>query len=63
MGIPDSKVRVANTGATWVLASPGGPHVGPMNLAIRDIKQHCDDLSALIFSSQASKKSSMESIS
>ena len=33
---PDSKVRVANMGPTWVLAAPGGPHVGPMNLAIRD---------------------------
>ena len=33
---PDSKVRVANMGPTWVLASPGGPHVGPMNLAIRE---------------------------
>ena len=33
--LPDSKVRVANMGPTWVLAAPGGPHVGPMNLAIR----------------------------
>ena len=32
---PDSKVRVANMGSTWVLAAPGGPHVDPMNLAIR----------------------------
>ena len=32
---PDSKVRVANMGPTWILAAPGGPHVGPMNLAIR----------------------------
>ena len=23
-------------GATWVLSAPGGPHVGPMNLAIRE---------------------------
>ena len=34
--IPDSKVHVANMGPTWVLAAPGGPHIGPMNLAIRD---------------------------
>ena len=34
---PDSKVRVANMGPTWVLAAPGGSHVGPMNLAIREI--------------------------
>ena len=33
---PDSKVHGANMGPTWVLSSPGGPHVGPMNLAIRD---------------------------
>ena len=34
--IPDSKVHGANTGPTWVLSAPDGPHVGPMNLAIRD---------------------------
>ena len=33
--IPDSKVHVANVGPTWVLPSPDGPHVGPMNIAIR----------------------------
>ena len=32
---PDSKIHVANMGPTWVLSSPGGPHVGPMNLGIR----------------------------
>ena len=32
---PDNKVHEANIGPTWVLSSPGGPHVGPMNLAIR----------------------------
>ena len=35
--IPESKVHGANMGPTWVLSSPGGPHVGPMNLAIGDI--------------------------
>ena len=35
--ILDSKFRVANMGPTWVLTAPGGPHVGPMNLAIRDV--------------------------
>ena len=35
--IPDSKVHGANMGPTWVLPAPDGPHVGPMNLAIRDI--------------------------
>ena len=32
---PDSKVHGANMGPTWVLSAPGGPHVGPMNFAIR----------------------------
>ena len=32
---PDSKVHGANMGPTWVLPAPDGPHVGPMNLAIR----------------------------
>ena len=32
----DSKFHVANMGPTWVLSSPVGPHVGPMNLAIRE---------------------------
>ena len=31
---PDSKVHGANIGPTWVLSSPGGPHVGPMKLAL-----------------------------
>ena len=34
--IPDSNVYGANMEPTWVLSAPGGPHVGPMNLAIRD---------------------------
>ena len=34
--IPDSKVHVANMGPTWVLSAQGGPHIGPMNLAIID---------------------------
>ena len=32
---PDSKVRVAHMGPTWGRQDPGGPHVGPMNLATR----------------------------
>ena len=28
-------VHGANMGPTWVLSAPDGPHVGPMNLAIR----------------------------
>ena len=32
----DGKVHGANMEPTWVLSAPGGPHVGPMNLAIRE---------------------------
>ena len=35
--IPDSKIHGANMGPTWVPSDPDGPHVGPMNLAIRDV--------------------------
>ena len=31
---PDSKVHGANTGPIWGRQDPGGPHIGPMNLAI-----------------------------
>ena len=36
-GVPDSKVHGANIGPIWGRQDPGGPHVGPMNLAIRDV--------------------------
>ena len=32
---PDNKVHGTNMGPTWALSAPDGPHVGPMNLAIR----------------------------
>ena len=35
-GIADSKVHGANMGPIWGRQDPGGPHVGPMNLAIWD---------------------------
>ena len=35
--IPDSKVHGPNMGPIWGRQDPGGPHVGPMNLAIYDI--------------------------
>ena len=35
--LPDNKIHGANIGPTWVLSAPDGPHVGPMNLAIRVI--------------------------
>ena len=31
---PDNKVHGANTGPTWVLSAPDGPHVSLMNLVI-----------------------------
>ena len=34
--IPDSKVHGANMGPIWDRQDPGGPHVGPMDLAIWD---------------------------
>ena len=37
---PDSKVHGANMGPTWVLSAPDGPHVGPMDLAIRVYTPH-----------------------
>ena len=33
---PDSKIHGATMGPTWDLSAPDGPHVGPMNLAIRE---------------------------
>ena len=32
--VPDSKVRGTNMGPIWGRQDPGGPHVGPMNIAI-----------------------------
>ena len=37
---PNSKVHGANMGPNWVLSAPDGPHVGPMNFAIR--VPHCE---------------------
>ena len=34
--IPNGKVHGANMGPTWGRQDPGGPHVGPMNLAFWD---------------------------
>ena len=34
IGYPDSKVHGANMEPIWGRHDPGGPHVGPMNLAI-----------------------------
>ena len=37
---PDNKVHGTNMGPTWVLSAPDGPHVGPINLAIREFSRH-----------------------
>ena len=37
---PDSKFHGANMGPTWVLSAPDGPHVVPMNIAIRGHVMH-----------------------
>ena len=42
---PDNKVHGTNMGPIWVLSAPGGPHAGPMNLAIWDYMQYHDGLS------------------
>ena len=35
--LSDCKVHGDNVGPTWALSAPGGPHVGRINLAIRDV--------------------------
>ena len=46
---PNSKVHGANMGPTWVLSAPGGPHVGPMNLAIRALSLQFRSVSLLMY--------------
>ena len=36
-GNPDNKIHGAYIGPIWDGKVPGGPHVGPMNLAIREV--------------------------
>ena len=35
---PDSNIHGAKMGPAWVLSAPGGSHVGPMNVVIREVK-------------------------
>ena len=42
--VPDSNVHGPNMGPIWGRQDPGGPHVGPMNLAIWG----CNDLTQMI---------------
>ena len=46
--IPDSKIHGANMGHMWVLVALDGPHVGPMNFAIRDTIEILDDAISVI---------------
>ena len=39
---PDNKVHGTNMGPTWGRRDPGGPHVGPMNLAIWEGSESID---------------------
>ena len=39
-------IHGANMGPTWVLSAPDGPHVGPMNLAIRVFAKDDHDFAA-----------------
>ena len=36
---PDTKVHGAYMGPTWGRQDPGGPHVGPMNVAIKGVSR------------------------
>ena len=40
LSYPDNKVHGANMGPTWVLSTPVGPHVGPMDIAIRVVPRY-----------------------
>ena len=49
---PDSKVHGANMGPTWGRQDPGGPHVGPMDLAIWATVSNCHDSSFIMNDSE-----------
>ena len=53
--IPNSKVHGANMGPTWVLSSPGGPHVVHMNLVIWDVTHKKGILSGHLLSDESDK--------
>ena len=46
---PDSKVHAAHMGPTWVLSAPGGPHVGPVNLAVREGMYHLPCITNVLY--------------
>ena len=45
--IQDGKGHGANMESTWVLSAPAGPHIGPINLAVRDVMQNICDTSGI----------------
>ena len=53
---PDNKVQGANMGLTGVLSAPGGPHVGPMILAIRATFLLMSFAKALFFTKKQKQK-------
>ena len=55
--LPNSKVHGANMGPSWVLSALDGPHVGPINLAIKVVIFHVggdNGVSSVINNVQAS---------
>ena len=44
-----NKVHGANMGPTWVLSAPDGPHVGPMNLAVRVVSTDWCNVTGSLF--------------
>ena len=54
---PDSKIHGAKIGPIWGRQDPGGPHVGPMNLAIWGDHQHWYFLEFLPFEHKYYKRS------
>ena len=46
---PDSKVHGANMGPIWGRQDPGGPHVGPMNFAVREWLPLAAVMSSVVF--------------
>ena len=60
--IPDSKVHGANMGPTSVLSAPGGPHGGPINLAIGDVSWLWDFMRAAVNSWRPREASQCEDV-
>ena len=55
-GCPDSKVHGTNIGPIWGHQDPGGPHVGPMNLAIWVVLKGRQHKQTTVYFHKASKR-------